>query len=119
VFFTILLVTGNTMMQAVRERTAELAVLKTVGFSSRLVLALVLAESLALAGLGGALGLLLGWLLIFLGGDPTRGFLPIFFFPPKDIVIGVGYVASLGFIAGLLPAVQAMKLRVVDALRRV
>jgi putative ABC transport system permease protein len=119
VFFTILLVTGNTMMQAVRERTAELAVLKTVGFSSRLVLALVLAESLALAGLGGGLGLLLGWLLIFLGGDPTSGFLPIFFFPPKDIVIGVGYVASLGFIAGLLPAVQAMKLRVVDALRRV
>ncbi len=119
VFFTILLVTGNTMMQAVRERTAELAVLKTVGFSSRLVLALVLAESLALAGLGGGLGLLLGWLLIFLIGDPTRGFLPIFFFPPKDIVIGVGYVASLGFIAGLLPAVQAMKLRVVDALRRV
>ncbi len=119
VFFTILLVTGNTMMQAVRERTAELAVLKTVGFSSRLVLALVLAESLALAGLGGGLGLLLGWLLIFLAGDPTRGFLPIFFFPPSDIVIGVGYVASLGFIAGLLPAVQAMKLRVVDALRRV
>jgi putative ABC transport system permease protein len=119
VFFTILLVTGNTMMQAVRERTAELAVLKTVGFSSRLVLALVLAESLALAGLGGGLGLLVGWLLIFLGGDPTRGFLPIFFFPPKDVVIGVGYVAALGLIAGLLPAVQAMQLRVVDALRRV
>jgi putative ABC transport system permease protein len=119
VFFTILLVTGNTMMQSVRERTAELAVLKTVGFSSRLVLGLVLAESLALAGLGGGLGLLLGWLLIFLGGDPTSGFLPIFFFPPKDVVIGVGYVAALGFIAGLLPAVQAMQLRVVDALRRV
>ncbi|MGH9779902.1 MAG: ABC transporter permease [Candidatus Acidiferrales bacterium] len=118
VFFTILLVTGNTMMQSVRERTAELAVLKTVGFSSRLVLALVLAESLALAALGGGLGLLLGWLVI-LRGDPTGGFLPIFFFPPKDMLIGAGYVAALGLVAGLLPAVQAMKLRVVDALRRV
>ena len=118
VFFTILLVTGNTMMQSVRERTAELAVLKTVGFSSRLVLALVLAESLALTALGGGLGLLLGWLVI-LRGDPTGGFLPIFFFPPKDMLIGAGYVAALGLVAGLLPAVQAMKLRVVDALRRV
>ncbi len=118
VFFTILLVTGNTMMQSVRERTAELAVLKTVGFSSRLVLALVLAESLALTALGGGLGLLLGWLAI-LRGDPTGGFLPIFFFPPKDMLIGAGYVAALGLVAGLLPAVQAMKLRVVDALRRV
>ncbi|HXE75842.1 MAG TPA: FtsX-like permease family protein [Candidatus Xenobia bacterium] len=118
VFFTILLVTGNTMMQSVRERVAELAVLKTVGFSNRAVLALVLAESLTLAGLGGGLGLLIGWLAI-LQGDPTQGFLPVFFFPPEDIAIGVGYVAALGLIAGLLPAVQAMNLRVVDALRRV
>ncbi len=118
VFFTILLVTGNTMMQSVRERIAELAVLKTVGFSNRLVLALVLAESLALAVLGGGLGLLAAWLAIR-EYNPTGGFLVIFFFPPKDILIGVAYVVALGLTAGLLPAVQAMKLRVVDALRRV
>jgi len=118
VFFTILLVTGNTMMQSVRERIAELAVLKTVGFSNALVLTLVLAESLALAALGGALGLLLAWLAIR-QGDPTNGALPIFFFPPQDMLIGIGYIFALGLTAGLLPAVQAMKLRVVDALRRV
>ena len=118
VFFTILLVTGNTMMQSVRERIAELAVLKTVGFPNGLVLGLVLAESLALAALGGGLGLALAWLAI-LQGDPTGGALPIFFFPPKDMLIGAGYIAALGLTAGILPAVQAMKLRVVDALRRV
>ena len=118
VFFTILLVTGNTMMQSVRERVAELAVLKTVGFSNHAVLLLVLAESLALAGLGGGLGLLIGWMAI-LQGDPTQGFLPVFYFPPRDVAIGAGYVAALGLVAGLLPAVQAMNLRVVDALRRV
>ncbi len=118
VFFTILLVTGNTMMQSVRERIAELAVLKTVGFSNRLVLALVLAESLALAALGGALGLALAWLAIR-RGDPTGGALPIFYFPPQDALVGIGYIFALGLTAGLLPAVQAMRLRVVDALRRV
>jgi len=118
VFFTILLVTGNTMMQSVRERIAELAVLKTVGFPNGLVLGLVLAESLALAALGGGLGLGLAWLAI-LQGDPTGGALPIFFFPRTDMLIGVGYIAALGLTAGILPAVQAMKLRVVDALRRV
>jgi len=118
VFFTILLVTANTMMQSVRERIAELAVLKTVGFSNRLVLALVLAESLALAVLGGSLGLALAWWAVR-QYNPITGLIPVFFFPPRDMLIGVGYIAALGLTAGLLPAVQAMKLRVVDALRRV
>lgn len=117
VFFTILLVTGNTMMQSVRERTKDLAVLKTLGYSNRLVVTLVLAESLVLAGLGGALGLGLAWLLIR-RGDPTGGALPIFFFPPRDIVLGVGFVLLLGLITGFFPALRAMRLRVVDALRR-
>ena len=72
VFFTLLLVTGNTMAISVRERTGELAVLKTVGFSDRAVLALVMAESLLLAVLGGALGIGLAKLFT-LGGDPTNG----------------------------------------------
>jgi putative ABC transport system permease protein len=117
VFFTILLVAGNTMMQSVRERTSELAVLKTLGYSSRLVLALVLAESLALASAGGGLGLFLAWLFIR-QGDPTGGALPIFFLPPQDLGLGAAFAVGLGLVAGILPAVQAMRLRVVDALRR-
>jgi putative ABC transport system permease protein len=118
VFFTILLVAGNTMMQSVRERITELAVLKTVGFSNGLLLALVLGESFVLAGLGGGLGLALAWLLIR-QGDPTGGALPIFFFPPQDLLLGLVYVAGLALITGILPAWEAARLRVVDALRRV
>lgn len=117
VFFTILLVAGNTMAQSVRERTSELAVLKTLGYSNRLVLALVLAESFVLVGLGGGLGLGLAWWLIQ-QGDPTGGALPIFYFPPNDLLLGIVFVAALGLVAGLLPAVRAMQLRIVDALRR-
>lgn len=119
VFFTILLVAGNTMAQSVRERTSELAVLKTLGFGNGQVLGLVLAESCLLAVLGGALGLAIGWALITAGGDPTHGQLPVFYFPPPDIAIGVGLTLLLGLVTGLLPAVQAMRLRIVDALRRV
>jgi putative ABC transport system permease protein len=117
VFFTILLVAGNTMAYAVRERTGELAVLKAVGFTDGQVLSLVLAEALVLAGLGGFLGLGLGWFLISLG-DPTSGALPIFYFPPRSIVLGVLLVLALGLAAGILPAVQAGRLRIADALRR-
>lgn len=117
VFFTLLLVTGNTMAQAVRERTAELAVLKTLGFANRRVVALVLAESVLMAGLGGAAGLALGLLLVG-GGDPTGGFLPLFYVPERDIAAGAGYVLLLGLGSGILPALRAMRLRIVDALRR-
>jgi len=117
VFFTILLVAGNTMAYSVRERTGELAVLKAVGFTDGQVLGLVLAEALALASLGGLLGLGLGWFLISLG-DPTHGALPIFYFPSRDIVIGAVLVIALGVAAGILPALQAGRLRIADALRR-
>jgi putative ABC transport system permease protein len=117
VFFTILLVAGNTMAYAVRERTGELAVLKAVGFTDGQVLGLVLAEALVLACLGGFLGLGLGWVLISLG-DPTNGALPIFYFPPRSIVLGVLLVLALGLAAGILPALQAGRLRIADALRR-
>jgi putative ABC transport system permease protein len=117
VFFTMLLVAGNTMAQSVRERTNELGVLKSLGFSHRAVLGLVLAESCLLAVLGGGLGLGIGALLTG-AGDPTGGFLPIFYFPPRDAALGVVFVLLLGFVAGALPAVNAMRLRIVDALRR-
>lgn len=117
VFFTLLLVTGNAMAQSVRERTSELAVLKTIGFSDLKTLALVLAESCLLAFVGGGLGLGIGASAVS-AGDPTGGFLPIFYFPPRDVVIGVWLVVLMGLVTGILPAIQAMRLRIVDALRR-
>jgi len=117
VFFTILLVAGNTMAQAVRERTGELGVLKALGFTRAQILSLVLVESCLLTVCGGALGLGLAWLFVA-GGDPTKGLLPMFFLPPRDIAIGFGISVALGLASGLVPALQAMRLRVADALRR-
>lgn len=114
--FILLMVVGNTMAQSIRERTNELAVLKTLGFSDGLVLGLVLAESLVLAAVGGSIGLLLAWMFAQ-GGDPTY-MLPAFFLPARDVVIGVGLIVLLGVAAGLLPALQARRLRIVDALRK-
>ena len=67
---------------------------------------------------GGSVGLLLGALAVS-AGDPTGGFLQVFFFPQRDVVWGLVFVALLGFVAGILPALQAMRLKIVDALRRV
>ena len=117
VFFTILLVAGNTMAYAVRERTNELAVLKAIGFTDRAVLGLVLGESLVLTGLGGAIGLSLAWLLVSTG-DPTGGSLPMFYIPVKDLVTGVVLIGVMALVAGILPALQAQRLRIADALRR-
>ncbi|HJO38169.1 MAG: FtsX-like permease family protein [Vicinamibacterales bacterium] len=118
VLFTILLVAGNTMAQSIRERTSELAVLKTLGFSNTRVLVLVLAESCAIAGIGGAVGLTLAW-AITLGGDPTNGMLPAFFLPARDLALGGLLIVALGLATGTLPGLQAMRLRIVDALRKV
>jgi putative ABC transport system permease protein len=117
VFFTILLVAGNTMAQAVRERVAELGVMKAIGFTDMQVLVFVLIESTIISVAGGAIGLAIAWMLIA-SGDPTKGALPIFFFPPRDLIIGIICIFALGIIAGLLPAIQAMRLNTVDALRR-
>lgn len=117
VFFIILLVAGNTMMQSVRERITELAVLKTVGFPNGLILMLVLSESVVLAVVGGVLGLGLAWLLIS-RGDPTGGALPIFLMPPESAVLGAAFILLLGLATGTIPALEAMHLRVVEALRR-
>jgi putative ABC transport system permease protein len=117
VFFTILLVTGSTMSQAVRERIGELGVLKAIGFTNGQLLGLVLAESCLLTMLGGGLGLAFAW-LITAQGDPTGGLLPLFHFPAGDLLLGAGIAIALGVITGILPALQAMRLRVADALRR-
>jgi putative ABC transport system permease protein len=117
VLFTILLVVGNTMAQAVRERTSELAVLKTLGFSDFRILVLVLVESLAVALVAGGVGLVAAWMIVA-RGDPTGGLLTPFVLPRQDIVVGVLLMAAVGLAAGLLPAMSAMRIRIADALRK-
>jgi putative ABC transport system permease protein len=116
VFFTLLLVTGNTMAIAVRERTNELAVMKAVGYSDGFVLGLVLAESIVIAVVGGAIGL---WLARGMAEqDITGGILPMYLSSPV-LAAGAAVALATGLLAGLLPALSAMRLSVVDALRRV
>ncbi len=117
VFLTLLLVTGNTMAISVRERTGELAVLKTVGFSDVSILLLVLAETALIAAVGGAAGLGLAKLFT-LGGDPTGGLLGVLVLPRRAVIGGLALSLAVGLCAGLLPALGAMRLRVADALRR-
>ncbi len=117
VLFTMLLVAANTMAQSVRERTNEVGVLKTLGFSNGSILAMVLGESVLIAVIGGAAGLAAAWLIVQ-RGDPTGGMLPIFVLPPGNVAIGAGLVVLLGLVAGALPAATAMNLKITDALRR-
>lgn len=117
VFFTILLVAGNTMAQSVRERLEELGVLKAMGFTNLQLLTLVLAESCFLAVWGGVAGLAAAWWLIA-KGDPTGGALPMFYFPTSSLGLGTVFILALGMTAGILPAWQAMRLQIADALRR-
>jgi len=117
VFFTILLVAGNTMAYAVSERTNELAVLKAIGFTDRGVLGLVLGESFLLVILGGGIGLALAWVLVSLG-DPSNGAIPVFFLPVRDLFTGVGFIFLMALVAGILPALKAQRLQIAEALRR-
>jgi putative ABC transport system permease protein len=117
VLFTMLLVAANTMAQSVRERTSEVGVLKTLGFSNGSILAMVLGESVLIAVIGGAAGLAAAWLIVS-QGDPTGGMLPIFILPGRDVAVGAALVVLLGLVAGALPAATAMNLKITDALRR-
>lgn len=117
VLFTILLVAANTMAQSVRERTSEMAVLKTLGFSNASILTLVLGESVFICLLGGSLGLFVAWLFVQ-GGDPTGGMLPIFVLQPQALAAGVALIFAMGLLAGLVPALSAMQLKITDGLRR-
>jgi putative ABC transport system permease protein len=119
VFFTLLLVTGNTMAISVRERTGELAVLKAIGFTDRFVLFFVLAESLVIALIGGLLGLGLAVLAIPVVGAGLNGLLPPLLLSVTTLSLGLGFALLVGTASGLLPGLGAMRLRVVDALRRV
>ena len=119
VFFTLLLVTGNTMAISVRERTGELAILKAIGFKDGSVLFLVLAEALAIALFGGILGLGLALLAIPALGASLSGMLPNLILSKTILAAGLGFALLVGATSGLLPGIGAMRLRVVDAFRRI
>jgi putative ABC transport system permease protein len=119
VFFTLLLVTGNTMAISIRERTSELAVLKAIGFTDRFVLFFVLGESLVIAFIGGLLGLGLAVLAIPVVGANLNGLLPPLLLSVATLSFGLVVALLVGAASGLLPGLGAMRLRVVDALRRV
>ncbi len=119
VFFTLLLVTGNTMAISVRERISELGVLKAIGYSDRSVLFFVLAESLVIALIGGVLGLGLALVAVPVLGAALNGLLPSLVLSPAILSLGLLVALVVGGISGLLPGIGAMRMRVVNALRRV
>jgi putative ABC transport system permease protein len=117
VFFTLLLLTGNTMAQAVRERIPELAVLKTIGFSNRSILWLLLAESIVLVVLGGLIGLGLAPVLMKAAVAGSGGFIQLpSGLPTETIIVGLVLMLAFGVLAGMLPALRGMRLNIVDAL---
>jgi putative ABC transport system permease protein len=116
VFFTLVLLTGNTMAQAVRERVPELAVLKTIGFSNQSVLGLVLAESVLLLLLGGSIGVAVSGVVVNIVRARLGDQLPL---APLDSSIwlsGLALMVVIGLVVGALPALRGMRLRIVDAL---
>lgn len=117
VLFTMLLVTVNTMAQAVRERTAELAVLKALGFGNLRLVGLVLAESLLLTLVGGIIGLALSYAVIGAIPSALLQFLPGLFLPAGAVGLGILLMVLLGALAAVLPVSRAVRLQVVNALR--
>jgi len=119
VFFTMLLVTGNTMAQSVRERTNEIAVLKTLGYTKQTIAGLVLTESFAITALGGVVGLGVAALLADTLGNVMAQFFPVVGIPTSAYVTGAVLIVVLSLLAGLLPSMEASRLRITDALRKV
>jgi putative ABC transport system permease protein len=119
VFFTMLLVTANTMGQSIRERLNEIGVMKTLGYSNASVIGLVLGEALLVTALGGAIGLGLAALTSLGMAQAVAQFFPVLGMPASTWAIGVVLIVVLGGIAAALPSAQAAQLKIVDALRKV
>ena len=116
VFFTLLLLTGNTMAQAVRERIPELATLKTLGFTDGTVLVLVMVESVLLVVIGGLIGLGLASAIMPGVSAASGGVIALPTVPAQTWLIGLGLMIGIGIIVGVLPALRAQRLKIVDAL---
>jgi putative ABC transport system permease protein len=118
VFFTMLLVTGNTMSQAVRERTSEIAVFKAIGYSDRRVLSLILSESMFICFLGMAIGIAISFIVFIFLEEDLSELVEGISFQPSVLSWAFATALAMALIAGLPPAVGAMRLKVVDALRK-
>ena len=118
VFFTLLLVAGNTMAQSVRERTGELAVLKTLGFRDSALLGIVLSESILIMLIGGLLGVAIGWVVSQGIAAALAAFIPGIIVSTEIVLAAIAFMVAAGFVAGLFPALHAMRLSIVDALAR-
>ena len=119
VFFTMLLVTANTMAQSVRERTNEIAVLKTLGYTKQTIAGLVLTESFVITALGGVIGLGVAALFTDSIGELLAQFFPVLGIPPSAYITGAVLIVALSLLAGLLPSLEASRLKITDALRKV
>jgi putative ABC transport system permease protein len=119
VLFSLLLVTATTMAQAVRERTAELAVLKAIGFAEGRIVRMVIGESVLMVMFGALIGLGFGWLVCGAMAPALGQFMPAFQLLPRDVAFGATLALAMGVLSGVWPAWQAMRMRVVDALRGV
>jgi len=117
-FFTILLIAGNTMVLAVRERTNEIAVMKTLGFTNGRIFALIILEALLLVFLGGLPALGLSWVLIEGLKGALGGGLPPMALTPEIVFQATGYMLLLGLVTGGLPAFNAVRINVAVALGR-
>ncbi len=118
VFFAILLLAANTMMMAARERIGEVAVLKTLGFSNGLLSGLVMTEAVTISLLGGVVGIL-GARAVLSRSEMISSIIPGYAIEWSTVALGLGVAALLGLASGLVPAIQAGRLSVVDAFRRV
>jgi putative ABC transport system permease protein len=117
-FLTILMIVGNTMVMAVRERTREVGVLKTLGFPDGRILRMVLGESLLLALLGGLIGLGLAFAVIAVIAKAASGFIAGLAITPATVLTALLFMVLLGLLTGAIPAWNAMRLTIVTALGR-
>jgi putative ABC transport system permease protein len=118
-FATILMIVGTTMVMAINERTREIAVMKTLGFSEARIFRMILSESVLLSLIGGLSGLGLATLLITGSADALSGFLPGLAMPLNIVLIAIGLMIALGVVTGIIPALNATRIRIVDALGKI
>ena len=118
VFFTMLLVAGNTMAQSFRERIPELAILKTLGFSDVSVMLMVLVEAILISILGGIIGLVLAAYIIIGATEALASTLPGLNLSISTLMFGIALMFLFGLLTGMIPALQGLRLNIVAALRR-
>jgi ABC-type antimicrobial peptide transport system permease subunit len=117
-FFTILIVVGNTMVLAIRERTNEIAVLKTLGFESGRIFKMVLIESCLLAFLGGMLGIGAAYIIVTGASEQMARFLPNLALDQDVLLQALAYMLAMGLITGIAPAISALRLNIITAFSR-